>query len=134
MVPIFFHSCLESNNKEIIIVTHSLQPSCTIVVQFIQNASAFGVAITSRGTRRASSRICFVAPDQVVVNVIHGLFNVRMELVSPDLAIVASRFSWGTSSETSHVTRTNIVVTRAILAEIGRKKRIKLQLSLLIKQ
>ena len=55
-----------------------------------------------------------------------------MELVSPDLAVVASDLSGSTSSESPHVAGTDIVVSRTILAHIGGKEGIELKLSVLI--
>lgn len=54
-----------------------------------------------------------------------------MELVSPDLAVVASHFTNTTSSEFPHIAGTNIIIIWSVLAQIRREQRIELQLSLL---
>ena len=62
----------------------------------------------------------------------HGLFDIGMELVPPDLAVVASAFPRSTNAESAHIARTDVVVTRAILAQISGEEGIELQLAVLL--
>lgn len=110
-----------------------LQPLGTLfVVQFVQDAPAFGHAVPAGRAGGAHGGPFRVAGHEVVVNVVHGLFDIGMELVPPHLAMVASNFAGRTGFEPTNVTRPHVVVAGAVLAQVIGEERIELQLTLFL--
>jgi hypothetical protein len=108
-----------------------LQPSFTSVTQFVQNAAVFGQAITPRRAGRARPRVFLVAPNKIVIDVVHGLLGIGMELVPPNLAVVAPCLTRSAFSEATHITGTNVIVSRSILAKISGEEGVELQFAFL---
>lgn len=122
-------SCIHTANYRKIV---ALQPNFTFVVQFVQNATTFRFAVPSRRTGRANARPLRITQDEVVINVVHGLLDIVVEPVPPNLAVVTPSFPRFANGKAADVARANIVVTRPIFTKVRMEEGVELQLPIFV--
>jgi len=94
-----------------------LKPLLAGVVDFFQDASLFGFAITSGCARRATTPSFGIAKDPVILDKKLVLVVVLVEMIPAGLAIVANVFIVAAHREASEIT---IRQLRSVLRRIGR--------------